>query len=283
VLPALNSTPAWSVANKSQQIWYWTYLVNWAIPIVGGGGGLSHFWSLAVEEQFYLLWPLVVISLSRRSLSWVCVALIVSAPIARAVIIQHDFEFAKWAAYEFTFVRWDALACGAMLAVAVRYRPWLAIAVTLAPKIIYATLIYIAIFTVLKHNFAAVEHGIGALNQSVAALLCAAALFVGIFSAQPMPSRWQVLLNLSALRKVGKYSYAIYIFHFPIVVDLNPLWEKYFGDFQQTYPLLDNTARVLVVAVSAYLLALCSWHLLEQPCLRMKRFFINKKTQVALS
>jgi peptidoglycan/LPS O-acetylase OafA/YrhL len=282
VLPALGYLPEWSVANKSQQIWYWTYLANWELPIVGGGGGLSHFWSLAVEEQFYLLWPLVVIGLQRRALSWLCVGLIVSAPLARAVLINHDFEFAKWAAYEFTFVRWDALACGALLAIAVRYRPWLQVVMVAAPKAMLCALIYMAGYAALNHNFAAVEQGVAALNQSVAALLCAALLFRGIFSAQPTTSRWQVFLSNSMLRNIGKYSYAIYIFHFPIAVGLSLLWKQHFGDFQNAHPTLDNSLRVVVVALCAYLLAICSWHLLEQPCLKLKRFFINNKAQPAL-
>jgi peptidoglycan/LPS O-acetylase OafA/YrhL len=98
VLPALGDRPAWSVANKSNEIWYWLYLVNWDIPIEGGGGGLSHFWSLAVEEQFYLLWPLAVIALSRSALSRLCLVLIVSAPLARAALIYQSMEISELAA-----------------------------------------------------------------------------------------------------------------------------------------------------------------------------------------
>jgi len=277
ILPALGSAPAWSIANKSNEIWYWLYLVNWDIPIEGGGGGLSHFWSLAVEEQFYLLWPLAVIALSPRALSRLCLALIVSAPIARAVMIHHNLEFATWAAYEFTFARWDALAVGALLALIVRHRPWLERAVAILPKVLYGTLAYIAIYMAMNHNFAAVEHGLAALNQSVAALLFAAALFNGLFSSYPTASPWQTLLSSRALRNVGKYSYAIYIFHFPVVVALYAAWQKHFGEFQRLNPLLDSNIRLLLVALLSYLLAVCSWYVLEQPCLRLKRFFVNAK------
>ncbi|HSB95662.1 MAG TPA: acyltransferase [Spongiibacteraceae bacterium] len=277
ILPALGSAPIWSVANKSNEIWYWLYLVNWDIPIEGGGGGLSHFWSLAVEEQFYLMWPLAVIALSPRALSRLCLILVVSAPIARAVMIHNDLEFATWAAYEFTFSRWDALAIGALLALVIRHRAWLEWSAALLPKMLYVALAYVAIYVALNHNFAAVAHGLAALNQSVAALLFAAALFNGLFSSLPNGSRWQALLGNRALRTVGKYSYAIYVFHFPIVVSLNAAWQQRFGEFQHMNPVLDNSMRVLLVALFSYLLAVCSWYVLEQPCLRLKRFFINAK------
>lgn len=281
VLPALGSTPAWSLTNKSSEIWYWTYLANWAIPLEGGGGGLSHFWSLAVEEQFYLLWPFAVLALQRRALAWLCIALICSAPLARAVLIHYDFEVAKWAAYEFTFVRWDALGMGALLALVVRHRPSLERLIAVAPALLYGALAYIVVYTTIKHNFAPVEHGIAWLNQSVAALLFSIVLFRGIFSGHLGVSRWQGLLSRPALRNIGKYSYGIYIFHFPIVVGCIPMWEKYFFVFQQLHPALDNIARVLAVGVSSYLLAVCSWYLLEQRFLRLKKFFANRKMQVA--
>jgi peptidoglycan/LPS O-acetylase OafA/YrhL len=77
---------------RAQQVWYWTYLVNVAasvapldahIPIV-----YSHFWTLAVEEQFYLIWPFAVLALDRRALQVLCVAMIVGALCLRIAIVQ---------------------------------------------------------------------------------------------------------------------------------------------------------------------------------------------------
>lgn len=275
VLPALGRSPSWSVANRSSEIWYWTYLVNWIIPIEGGGGGLSHFWSLAVEEQFYLLWPFAVIALQRRALVRLCLGLIVSAPILRALLIHYDFEFAKWAAYEFTFARWDALGMGALLALIVRDRAWLQRTLARTPLLLGSVLAYVAIYTVLNHNFAPVEQGIAALNQSVAAVLFALLLLFGILPMRPAALRWQRVLDRPFLRHVGKYSYGIYVLHFPIVVGCVPFWEGVFARFQQVHPALDNVARVLAVAVSSYLLARCSWVVVERPFLNLKRFFVT--------
>ena len=77
-----------------------------------------YFWSLAVEEQFYLIWPLVVFLPLNKSLIRTCGALVVSALLFRvAAVICH--APVGWS-YTFTIARWDALACGATIAVAMR-------------------------------------------------------------------------------------------------------------------------------------------------------------------
>lgn len=77
---------------ESLRLWnvYLTYglhLSNW----LSLGGleipALNHFWSLALEEQFYLCWPLAVLLLSRKGLGWACLALIVSAPMVRFCLL----------------------------------------------------------------------------------------------------------------------------------------------------------------------------------------------------
>ena len=63
--------PAWS-AEGSWQLWLWTYLTNFKIGSAGWSSvprAYEHFWSLAVEEQFYLLWPLLVFKLDERRLA----------------------------------------------------------------------------------------------------------------------------------------------------------------------------------------------------------------------
>ena len=80
------------------------------------------------------------------------------------------------------------------------------------------------------------------------------------------------------LRSIGKYSYAIYIFHLPIVQIILPLKTHYF--FAQ-FAWVDATGFAILVFIAAYAAAYCSWYLLEQPCLRLKRFFINAKPATA--
>ena len=113
--------------GHEHQVWLWTYLYNWAEPLGRGVDWLPHFWSLAVEEQFYLVWPLVVLAMSERALWRVCVMLILAAVAARTGL--RLATQGTMGAYMFTICRIDALALGAIAAIAIRDAPmraWLA-------------------------------------------------------------------------------------------------------------------------------------------------------------
>jgi peptidoglycan/LPS O-acetylase OafA/YrhL len=273
LLPMLGVNSDWGIAKKSSEIWFWVYLANWIIPIAGGGGGFSHFWSLAVEEQFYLVWPFVIILLKRRPLVIVCILLVITAAIARVLLISYNPDFAKWAAYEFTFVRWDALAIGALLAIIVRDEAWLVRLDGVAPKILVMSLLYMLNFIIIFHDFAPVETMISAFNQTIMAIISAVMLFRGVYQVKASHTVWQKLLQNGFLRDIGKYSYAIYVVHYPVVIALGPYWGTYTGALQQTSPTVSTILRVTLAAVVSYFLARLTWVLIENPFLQLKRFF----------
>jgi peptidoglycan/LPS O-acetylase OafA/YrhL len=121
VIPALPAPyPAGLAESAHHQAWLWLYSSNvylavhraWVLPYVG------HFWSLAVEEQFYLVWPLVVLSFGRRSLLGVCVVVTI---LALGLRIALSFAGAgEMALLVLTPCRFDALCVGGFLALAVR-------------------------------------------------------------------------------------------------------------------------------------------------------------------
>jgi peptidoglycan/LPS O-acetylase OafA/YrhL len=278
-LPALGVSPVLDIKTDAEQIWYWLFLSNWSIPIIGGPGALSHFWSLAVEEQFYLLWPFAVMLLSHRGLARLCLAFVVSALIVRIAMIEYNFEYAEWRAYEFTFARWDALAIGALLALALRQPTWHAWVRAAAFPLVVTALMYILTFVIVQHNYAAVERGIGAINQTVAALLFAALVYLGITSVTGRSAPWRQFLNNGVLRNVGKYSYAIYVFHYPLLVFFNLYVNPHLVSFNAACPTLATPARIIVVALISYCMAVCSWYLLERPFMRLRRFFVNEQAR----
>ena len=96
--------------------WYLTYLSNWQPGHGVNDGYLSHLWSLAIEEQFYLIWPAVVWFVPPGRLKWICIALAVTAAGLRPFAGSQD-----QAAYRLTPCRMDSLALGAFVAIGMRH------------------------------------------------------------------------------------------------------------------------------------------------------------------
>ncbi len=126
VAPALFPRSSLVHDAGKDQAWVWLYATNfrialenrWAfcgMAVCGQGIELNHTWSLAVEEHFYLAWPVVVLLCSRRMLLHTCAALILAALVFRLLLRDHWF-----AMYALTPCRMDALVLGAFLATAIR-------------------------------------------------------------------------------------------------------------------------------------------------------------------
>lgn len=116
--PQVRSIEYWQTLNE-RQIWLWTYLQNF-IQAHGPHQlpGLGHFWTLAVEEQFYWVWPLVVYFLAPRKLLRVSLAILILTPILRIVMFSNGVT--PWAIRQLTFTRIDSLVWGALAAIILR-------------------------------------------------------------------------------------------------------------------------------------------------------------------
>jgi peptidoglycan/LPS O-acetylase OafA/YrhL len=105
-----------------RQAWAWLYGVNIYIAKHGewAFSYLDHFWSLAIEEHFYLFWPLLVFVLARRPRTLIAMTLatVLGAMLARPVGSLMGLSW--WTTYTLTPFRLDGLALGAFLAVAAR-------------------------------------------------------------------------------------------------------------------------------------------------------------------
>ena len=75
---------------SSGALWHWLYASNWLFWFEGSwGGSVSHFWSLAVEEQFYLFWPILFLFVGRRVGGvWVSISLVLLGILFRAVALS---------------------------------------------------------------------------------------------------------------------------------------------------------------------------------------------------
>jgi len=253
-------------------LWLATFTTNVGASTAGSWDavpkGSLHFWSLAVEEQFYVLWPLTVAVLSTSRLSLVAAAAVPLALGIRAWLLWHG---ASWiAAYTLTPARMDTLALGALLAIAIRTRGLPAIFQRLGDGSLWA---WIASLLAVWVGFAILspetDQGGGLALQTVGYTIIALVATITLAStlAADPSSALRTALRHPILRAVGRVSYGMYLIHVPLrdAVLATGL----------TFPasLSGRCAVAAILCVITYGLAMISWTLIERPALTLKRYF----------
>jgi len=225
---------------------------------------LNPLWSLAIEEHFYLLWPLLIFLLPRRALIAACIGLIVAPLLLRLAFAS---SLPSGTLHTLTPFRIDTLAAGSLVAVLMERGPWPAWAAKLLAAILTLTLLLLGLIWIrgggLQWNNSIMQPGLYSILAIFFAALLAAMLQPGL---APEAGR---LLSHPVLRFFGTYSYSLYLVNVPalilagLIVDATPLAETRIGPM----------ARSLLGLGLAVALAMATWHLLEKHCLRLKSRF----------
>jgi peptidoglycan/LPS O-acetylase OafA/YrhL len=269
VVPGLR--PEFAV-SPLQRLYYWGYLSNIGVAVSGWQVLLpymQHIWSLALEEQFYLIWPLVVFLCSRRRLKLVCGLMLATAPVFRVVIwFLENRHAAGWVLVP---SRMDTIAMGALIAILVREPAGLARFARPAGRIAGAALLVIlSVFLVGRHY-----HPDGKYVQLVG--LTASAYLAGGILVACLTARhdrwWYRALSSTPFVRLGEYSYVIYLVHFPMTraLTLAGFPPERFGVWFATR-LGAMLARAAVLAALSIGTAALSWHLIERPLLTLKKY-----------
>jgi len=256
-------------AQPGEILWYLGYLSNWRTAFGPEIPGISHTWSLGIEEQFYMLWPLVVYSLSERSLRWVCGAIALSILVLRISLM---WSLDPLVLYRATPFRMDGLALGSLLASIARnptltssFRRFLRPAL-LSGLLLFGAAVACAATTAWDNPY------MSSFGFTGTALVGVSCVFHA-FDTSGTNTRYARLLRRGLLQSFGKYCYALYLLHGPVSLVCRfllrrlPLDLGYFGNLW-----LSLVSIVLGIVIS-YLLARLSWRFLEAPCLRWKDTF----------
>lgn len=240
--------------------WVFTlYIQNIYYKTIGNLGPLviAITWSLAIEEQFYTVWPLLVAKLNPRMLTSVAIALIAIAPFARFVLPKYG-----WDPYINPLCRMDAMAMGAILSIWIfQSGPSDALIRKYALRVI--TLAGLGeIFGLLVH----ISHYV---DKSFVGLA-----FTGLLALSLVWNPLSALLSIWPLRQTGKISYCLYLVHPSIGAVL--YYEMHGASIVQ------KIVRSTLIILLSYLLSVASWKLFEQPILRLKRYFESSKTQARI-
>jgi peptidoglycan/LPS O-acetylase OafA/YrhL len=251
---------------------YWMGTHNFDTPL---SQLLSFTWTLAVEEQFYLVWPLVVWLLGWRSLAFLCLMLVLAAPISRQMVLAASAN--PWFTLAAMSSHLDSLAAGALIAVVSRheqYRRFIS-AKNGAALIVLGGIPLLALTVITGLNrYANTADWVTAPGSSYfltfASVLFAGLLIVSLTSSGPLVQ----LLRARPLVALGKISYGVYVYHTLASVLVVTL-ARVNGLISFSAPIdprlwfaLEATGAALTLIAAAL-----SYRFLEQPFLRMKQHF----------
>jgi peptidoglycan/LPS O-acetylase OafA/YrhL len=249
IVPLVHPSEGLNILGARSSPW-WAYplfLQNFLVQVPTNAAGLLGVtWSLAVEEQFYLVWPLVVRFCTESQLRKIALGVICVSPILRFYLSMHEVNI-----YSNTFCRLDGLMAGALLAITVRSRSFR-----------QERFVMPAWITVLVS--AALALILDAMHQrwivfSFVTLAAVSFVYIALFSEQ---RRVQAFLTNRFLVYTGTISYGIYLLA-KIPLDVVKAFHL------DKYPFV----AFLIAAVTTYVMAMLSWKLLEKPFLKLKRFF----------
>jgi peptidoglycan/LPS O-acetylase OafA/YrhL len=210
VVPLILRTESAHMPSLHERLWYFAYLQNWlnvfgrmAWPIM-----LTHYWSLGVEEQFYLIWPLIIYCLPPKRLLQSIIAACIFSLILRLTLMA--LLVSPETIYRNTFTRMDALFIGAACALLIRNELWTEKIRRYAAWLCFAPLVTLAALRTQPFRATApTELGLG---YTVIALSYAA-LLIAIVTTTNNGSILQRFLSSGMMRAFGKYLRGIHLAH----------------------------------------------------------------------
>ena len=235
----------------------------------------GQYWSLCVEEQFYLVWPLIVYFWPRRLRLPLVATLIATALLLRFTLMHRGMN--EYVVYRLPFCRMDSLAVGAGIAVLIREQVshrvrrmifWMAIAAG------SAILIYVGGVDGPHNDYRFMTVGITGY----------ALVFGGIVGLCVMTERRTAMtawLRAPFFKAIATRSYAMYLFHL-VPLYLSVVFFHHIQDFPQQK--WTGIGAMIVIAAASYGMAWLSWRFLEEPVLRLKNWewWAKSRTPIAV-
>ncbi len=263
VLPAIAPAPfALFDPAREHAIWFWTYTQNILFAREGNLlHGVFHLWSLAVEEQFYLLFPLLIYLLGTTALLWVLPLLCVAGIVSRMTLFTGYPGY-----YVLLPCRLDSLLVGAMLALLVRtHRPLVERHLRRAALISGGLALVVIAGAYPNLGWGGVWFRTGGYTVFALAFGC-----LILFSVSDLP--WaQRIFGHPLLTAAGTYSYGLYVYHYVIHSVMRPYLDSYLGQFIASRSLVKLAGSLPTLALTI-VVSVASYHLFEKHFLQLKRY-----------
>lgn len=236
--------------------------------------GLSHFWSLAVEEQFYLIWPFFISrTKTLRQVKLLCVFTFLVSFCFR--LIRHAYFPENGVLDEHTLMRAGELATGGFLAVCYRDESWRKVN-RWAPAVAAVSLSATIAFSFADGSFSLrsllfFTYGVACVTILFACLLVLSLRAEGVVSKA---------MNMAWLRWVGGISFGIYVFHVLLAPVFRWVTSVIWPTASRTEDILTNA---LVTAVMSVSIAWLSFRYLESPFLKMRKKFSSGRAEFTVT
>lgn len=239
------------VWDRGNEIYYYTYTQNILFFKEGMKGiQANHLWSLAVEEQFYLFWPWLVLNISNKNLIRSLVVIIPITLLFKSFASIANFRM-------LTVAHFDTLGGGALIALLVKEKSegFLLLINKIKGFLILATILLFTLSSFYKVDTFFIPFSVFALSMGL--VIGCYYNFTGILG---------YVLNNIKLQYLGKISYGLYLYHKPIPFFIKIIISK------SQIPINN-----LILFVASFLLSImiahASYHLIEKPILKFKDKF----------
>lgn len=255
---------------EDHQLWLWAYLQNWLYTFKHPYGSkiLLHFWSLAVEEQFYLLWPVTILLIRKPKILFaIAGGLLLVAGITRFVLWNLHIENLAYANL-FLFTRIDGICVGCMLALLMK------IDFNYLKRNVAWIVLILAVFNFLFYlfnkKFSPGSPFLAFVGYTTFAILFGLLVYEGVLGRIMIINK---AFNNKLMKFFGKISYGLYVYHWPVYVLLFPVFKHFFTSQVALSNLPANIVSALCVITISVIISVISYRYFESYFLRLKNRF----------
>lgn len=253
------------------QVWLWTYTSNFYIAHVATWQSLTyvnHFWSLAIEEHFYLAWPLIVFACDRRLLTRICVGVLLGGLALRVGLAMAGVN--ELSISVLTPCRVDTLCAGALLALLASSERHVE---DLFPRAKMAAVLFALAVVIVSAWCSLTDLWVPTLHQVRNSLYNGFFASLILLSVDGSSGALGRLFRNRTLQLFGRYSYGLYVYHAMLLwvifeFGVESRLDAWLGDHWLTM-----VAIAVLGTVISFVVAVLSYELIEARFLAIKRFF----------
>ncbi|HEY0055296.1 MAG TPA: acyltransferase [Pedobacter sp.] len=240
---------------------YLTYTTNFYQSYTQSWGVLPHLWSMAVEEQFYLVWPIIILFIPKSYLLPTIIFFILIGIISRCFMPNNDFDLTL------PVTCFDALGLGALLAWVERFKPN-------SLRFFYRIL---AVLSVLSFGLIVVELNSSSylyiFHRTFISVITAFVIAFFLTTNRSDDSKFSSLFRQKGLILIGKMSYGIFLYHITLINNTYRVLSKLNSYLPFPSIVVNPNFILLENFVILLLISYVSWKFFELPISNFKRYF----------